>query len=66
MRLKDKIALVSGAARGMGSGIAELFAREGASRRYRHAGPPSFRWDGERATRHQPQGDVARSQRAEK
>jgi NAD(P)-dependent dehydrogenase (short-subunit alcohol dehydrogenase family) len=30
MRLKDKIALVSGAARGMGYEIAELFAREGA------------------------------------
>lgn len=30
MRLKDKVALVSGAARGMGYEIAALFAREGA------------------------------------
>ncbi|OCC07029.1 oxidoreductase [Labrys sp. WJW] len=30
MRLKDKVALVSGAARGMGYEIADLFAREGA------------------------------------
>jgi NAD(P)-dependent dehydrogenase (short-subunit alcohol dehydrogenase family) len=30
MRLKDKIALVLGAARGMGYEIAQLFAREGA------------------------------------